>query len=162
MSEAVWMPRVAGFVAPYGATATGLTSSMYRLIARQAQPDPNLIAVHSAKSAMGKLLKLERNWDGLGSEKPREMAVSRTFTMLPWLIEIAERSGGWEVPHFSANENGEVTLEWWSDSRKLTVFIGVTSAEYLFSWGEHIENDMEDGALTEASFPRLWSRLFLR
>jgi hypothetical protein len=48
-------------------------------------------------------------------------------------------------PHVSASPNGEVVLEWWSVVRKLTVYVGEDSRDYVQVWGPDIDRNMNDG-----------------
>lgn len=54
----------------------------------------------------------------------------------------------WQEPHVGVNERGQVTLEWWKDTRSLTVYIrSEDRVDYLKAWGTDIEAEMEDGEL---------------
>lgn len=58
----------------------------------------------------------------------------------------------WHDPNISGNERGEVVLEWWWQSRSLTVFVGDRGAvRYLKAWGANIESEREDGELNRIS-----------
>ena len=55
----------------------------------------------------------------------------------------------WAEPHIGSNERGQVTLEWWQDTRTLTLFVrSEEQVDYLKAWGSHIENEMEDGEVS--------------
>jgi hypothetical protein len=52
-------------------------------------------------------------------------------------------------PLVSVDHRGYITLEWWHNSRSLTVYINSDNAiEYLKVWGTDITSDMEDGSVT--------------
>ncbi len=66
----------------------------------------------------------------------------------------------WIEPNVTASEEGEVVFEWWHGSKKLTVYIGNQSAEYLKVWGTDINSAMADGDANPISTCRsLWEWL---
>ncbi len=44
-----------------------------------------------------------------------------------------------------ADAEGEVVFEWWHGNKKLTVYIGDDSAEYVQVWGTDRHSEMSDG-----------------
>ena len=151
------------------------TASVYSLPAfvRQianrtaAAKDPLLYELHQHLDALG---QFNDNWDGQGSVAPDAEAIgkARAFLEDVFFQTLAEaayepedrESAGWQRPHISASEEGEVVLEWWNGDRKLTVYIGADQASFIKSWGPHVVNDMEDGGLSHDGFAALWSWLF--
>lgn len=66
----------------------------------------------------------------------------------------------WEKPLVNSNDEGEIVLEWWQDTRKITVYIGENEVVFLKIWGPNIENEMQDGVLTNAeTVSALWNWL---
>ena len=51
----------------------------------------------------------------------------------------------WIEPHMTANSDGEIVIEWWHGVRKLTVYIGNQSAEYVKVWGKSADSLITDG-----------------
>ncbi|WP_060117136.1 hypothetical protein [Burkholderia ubonensis] len=123
------------------------------------QHDPIVLAVQTAKHEIERLEELGENWDGYGSAKPDRDAIKRAIGLLPNFIRAAEKTGGWKLPHVSANETGEILLEWWKAEKKLTLFVRADGIDYLRAWGADIEHEMTDGELSEEAFPGLWSWL---
>lgn len=97
------------------------------------------------------------NWDGNGSARADERAISRAVAMSEEFIAQAfDANLEWTVPHVGLNEAGEVSFEWWNGSKKLTLYVGPTSIHYVSSWGPHIEEEMDAGELSEHGFVSKW------
>lgn len=62
----------------------------------------------------------------------------------------------WREPHVSLDGEA-VILEWWCGAKKLTVYVQERSAEYVKVWGANIQDEMEEGELTE--YLSLWTWL---
>jgi hypothetical protein len=141
-------------------TATGLSASLYqRRFAKAVQQDPYVLATQPTKLALERLRLLVADWDGFESEQPNHDAISLAIQSLPDLVRGAEKVAEWSLPHVSANEDGEVIMEWWLGHKKLTIFVGPTKMDYLFTWGDRIDQDMVDGEFLTEAFPALWAQL---
>ncbi|MBP0631977.1 hypothetical protein [Cupriavidus sp. AcVe19-1a] len=141
------------------ATAGGSPASILRLVWSKTHYDPAPFALQPAKRALDSLRALDDNWDGFGSDKPKESAISAALGLLPELYSTAERLGGWSLPDISANEDGEVVFEWRSGRKKLALFIRDDAIDFLQAWGTHVEHDMSDGTLDTNDFADLWTWL---
>lgn len=115
--------------------------------------DPLIYELHQR---LDRLESLKDNWDGYGSMSPNKSAVEQARQFL----EEIRRNAGWQAPHISASEAGEIVFEWWSGDRKLTIYIGAESLAYVKSWGPNLEDEMEDGPLTGDEFLHQWAWLF--
>jgi hypothetical protein len=104
------------------------------------------------------LENLKADWDLRGSAPPSQEAVSAAREWLPPLIEAATLSGfPWRAPHMSVSEGGEVTFEWWSGDRKVTLYFSEGAPEFVKVWGPHIFDQMESGdILSSDSFLAIW------
>ena len=93
---------------------------------------------------------LKTNWDGNGSLAPKPAMLQYAREFLGILTGAAVASGlGVTNPLVSVDHRGYITLEWWHNSRSLTVYIaGNNAIEYLKAWGTNITSDMEDGSIT--------------
>jgi hypothetical protein len=60
--------------------------------------------------------------------------------------EILISSQGWLNPNITASADGEVVLEWRQGAKRLTIYIGNQSAEYVKSWGPDMTTEMADGS----------------
>jgi hypothetical protein len=109
------------------------------------------------------LESLKADWDSRGGPPPAQGSVSAARQWLQPLRVAAELSGSeWHSPHMSVSEMGEVTLEWWHQNRKITLYFGegVAAPEYVRVWGPHIFDQMESGKLFSSdSFSEMWSWL---
>ncbi len=95
------------------------------------------------------LENMSDNWDGYGSPAPSPSLIAEAREVLALLHAGAlARRLRWEEPHVGVNERGQITLEWWNDTRSLIVFIrSEDRMDYLKAWGKDIEGEMEDGEL---------------
>lgn len=109
------------------------------------------------REAFAALENLPENWDGRGSVAPSPQTVAAAREALALLHAGALARGvPWREPHVSADERGQVTLEWWAGAgagtRTLTVFVRPGGrVDYLKAWGPDIESEMEDGELSRLS-----------
>jgi hypothetical protein len=93
---------------------------------------------------------LQANWDGNGSPAPKPATLVNAREFLGMLTGAAVAGGlPFNNPLVSVDHRGYITLEWWHNSRSLTVYINSDNAiEYLKVWGTDITSDMEDGSVT--------------
>ncbi|WP_216920626.1 hypothetical protein [Synechococcus sp. CCAP 1479/9] len=80
-----------------------------------------------------------------------------------WLSEvnflISEVRLPWVEPLVNYVDQ-EVSLEWWSANKKLTIYFSDTAIEFIRVWGPDIKNEMEDGEVVNPfSFVALWQWL---
>lgn len=96
------------------------------------------------------LEKLAPDWDGYGSLPPTPSMISAAREVLALFQASALARGmSWVHPHVGCNERGEITLEWWIDTRTLTVYVRSDERiDYLMSWGSNIETEMEEGEIS--------------
>ena len=72
-------------------------------------------------------------------------------------LEVADSGRSWIRPNVIADANGDVVFEWWYGKKKLTVYIGDESAEYVKVWGTDIHSEMSEGDAEAISTCRaLW------
>lgn len=160
MTMVAWSQGAGVFFNPGSSNAMGVSPKKYlKDTSRGPGHDPIVLAVQTSKREIERLSQLGEDWDGYGSAKPRAEAIRRAVGSLPDFIASAEKTGGWFLPHASANEDGEVLLEWWKGEKKLTLFVKPDAIDYLRTWGASIEHEMEDGELSSDVFPTLWAWL---
>lgn len=113
--------------------------------------------------AILRLRERPENWDGYGSAAPTPEAISRAVALADVIKQrcIDASRSSWRTPFVGSTETGEVSFEWWSGQRKLTIFVGAETSSYLKSWGLDLESEMEDGPLLEDSILELWEWLHL-
>lgn len=71
------------------------------------------------------------NWDGHGSAKPKSKSIDNALKWGKYIYSlIAETNGDWRRPFISADEEGDVVLEWWYQDRKLTLDITKTDVSF--------------------------------
>jgi hypothetical protein len=149
-------------LAPFVGTpsARPLDSSATRVL-RNEDSDVSLIALTALRSRLSNLEQLPPNWDGYGSEKPNVAAVNSARGSLTGLFRAAALTDyGWSDPHVSANESGDVVLEWWQGAKKITLYVTPTEARFVLVWGEDMDTEMDEGPLsTRFDFKRIWDWL---
>ena len=80
-----------------------------------------------------------------------------------WILEskkVADSGKSWwDFPLVNICED-EVVFEWWYNSKKITVYISPSGADFIKVWGSNIHNEMEDGeAVTSDQINSLWKWL---
>ncbi len=101
---------------------------------------PNLTKLYN-------LLTLSDGWDGYDGCAPTYDIVEYAQHWLFLLYrEITTSGNKWCDPAITASSEGEVVFEWWQEPKKLTIYVGNQSAEYVKVWGPDINTDMEDGS----------------
>ena len=123
----------------------------------RAAKEPTLLALHDQ---LDRIALLPDDWDGHGSVRPHSSAIDNARQFLEDAYRQSEAAEGWQIPHISSSEDGEIVFEWWHGNRKLTVYAGPQELTYLKSWGPHVVNDMDDGALPDDGISSLWTWLF--
>lgn len=102
----------------------------------------------------------KENWDGYGSAAPNEQAVMRAVGIISsFYTEAIQRRTGWVNPFVGLSERGDVVFEWWNDQKKLSLYVGPDTTDYVSSWGPHIEEQMDAGAADSSRFGDLWTWL---
>jgi hypothetical protein len=148
---------------PYMGTGSVSQSNTAALILRNEDFDVSPLALAHVKARLEALKRLPANWDGHGSDKPDAGAIELTISVLPEFFRgAAQTDYGWSNPHVSANESGGIVLEWWTDARKLTVYVAWTDISYIRVWGDDVETEMDEGTLTadlRQEFESVWSWL---
>lgn len=96
------------------------------------------------------LQHLEAGWNGYDVAAPKIEAIHDATEWIKQMYGEVMRSGlAWRKPHVAADENGDVTFEWWNGDRGFTVYVSADgSVSYLKDWGLDMVNDMEDGPVS--------------
>ena len=104
------------------------------------------------------LLTLKAGWNGYDSLAPdRDAVVHAENWIVRLYLEAAELGRPWIKPNVIADAEGEVVFEWWYGKKKLTVYIGDESAEYIQVRGPDRHSEMSDGDAEPISVCRsLW------
>ncbi len=105
-----------------------------------------------------RLRRLSSGWNGYDVKAPDFGAVENAVTWIKDMYEDALKTGkGWRKPHVTADENGDVTFEWWNGGKGLTVYVSEQEASYITDYGSAIVHEMEDGpASTSEERQGLW------
>lgn len=100
----------------------------------------------------------ETGWNGYDADPPLPAAVDYAETWVKALYnDVITMGAEWATPNVTAGAFGEVVLEWWSGSRKLTVYLEDGAAEYVKVWGPNITSEMSEGNAKPARARRtLW------
>ena len=100
----------------------------------------------------------EGNWNGYGAPTPDEEAVEHAVGWVRALYtDTSDQGLPWLEPNVTASADGEVVVEWWHGGKKLTVYVGDGSTEYVQVWGVDVDQEMAEGtADTRDARRRLW------
>ena len=115
-------------------------------------------ALKETLARLKNLLILDAGWNGYDALAPNPDAVLHAENWIGRLFqEIADSGRSWIRPNVIADANGDVVFEWWRGKKKLTVYIGDESAEYVKIWGTDIHSEMSEGDAEAISTCRaLW------
>jgi hypothetical protein len=80
-----------------------------------------------------------KNWKTYGGSV---LSLKTIEHALLWFQPITEK------PHVTVSQEGAIVLEWWNETKKLTIYIDENSIDYLKSWDEDSHIKMEDGLIT--------------
>lgn len=119
-----------------------------------AEPSPEV-------AKLDQLARRVVGWDGHGSPAPSRAAIRFAKAWLDQLKAVTEKCGRpWTRPLINSSAESEITFEWWSETRKLTVYFTDSGAEYVRVWGSDIDDQMDSGDLTTSDeFRDLWNWL---
>ena len=104
------------------------------------------------------LLSLGENWNSYQALAPDPNAVAHAEIWIVSLFQTVMDMGlFWIKPSVTASSEGEVVFEWWYGKRKLTIYVGVQSIDYVQVWGTDINAKITDGDIESISDCRsLW------
>lgn len=54
----------------------------------------------------------------------------------------------WYAPLLNISFDNEIVLEWWNQSKKITIYVSEEVIDYIKVWGADIDNQMEDGSIS--------------
>lgn len=114
-----------------------------------------------SQQRLNTLRSMDVDWDGYGSAKPNPDAIANAEARLPELYRLSTIEGVWREPHISSSEEGDITFEWWSGPRKITMYFAPTSMELYRVWGPNIDTEMAHVDLQSLdAFPEVWAWLY--
>ena len=126
------------------------------------QPAPrqaSKLFTSSTRQALQALGLRGPNWDGAGSPPPNPQAIGNASARVVELFEVAT-AAKWKAPFVSADEQGDVSFEWWEGPRKITLYFGDQTIEMLLVWGKNVETEMQHSELDDVSdFASAWAWL---
>jgi hypothetical protein len=106
------------------------------------------------------LAQREDNWDGYDSKKPTELTLVHAKHLIEeFLDSIVFEGYSWLTPFISSDEDGNVTIEWSEEKRRLHIQIGENEAEYIQVWGVNIDTEMHVDFLSRDDYLTLWEWL---
>src|SRR6266851_3860845 len=107
------------------------------------------------------LLSWGPNWNSYNALAPNPNAVAHAESWIVSLFQTILNVGlPWIKPNTTASPEGEVAFEWRNGEKKLTVYVGDGSADYMQVWGTDIHAKISDGdAEPINNFLQLWGWL---
>lgn len=90
------------------------------------------------------------NWDGADALAVPSAAAARATALIDKIYSTSSQLNiDWIDPNVTASPHGEVVLEWWNNEKKLTIYVNEKLSEYVKVWGPDIDEEMEDGVLSD-------------
>ena len=106
------------------------------------------------------LTQREDNWDGYDSKKPTQSTLDHAMDIIEEFFDSITSEGySWLRPFISSDEDGNVTVEWSEEKRRLHIQIGENEAEYIQVWGVNIDTEMHVDFLSRDDYLTLWEWL---
>ena len=112
-----------------------------------------------AEQAVVNLLTWQEGWDGYDAPKPEPESVAAAYE---WVRSLYRDVSNvlWIEPRVSADDDGEVSFEWWKGRKKLTVYVFAETIEYIKVEKTETSPKMEDGSIDSPIKRReLWNWL---
>lgn len=109
---------------------------------RASQGKPIHVTLAEIEQLPQAIRKANLEWETI---EPATLTAARSFILRFWFV-VNKQLGNWRSPHVASDGNGEVTFEWWCDTRSLTCIVNPDqTVSYLTSWGLHMWDEMEEG-----------------
>lgn len=107
------------------------------------------------------VLTWDDGWNGYDARAPKyDAVINADKWIVQFFLEVGNWGKNWIRPNVSASGDGEVVFGWRVGAKRLTIYIGEQSAEYVKAWGPDMINDMDDGEADLASTRQsLWKWL---
>lgn len=123
-----------------------------------------LIRIHLGKTLLeiAGLLNWDTGWNGYDALKPEPAIVRYAIHwFMHFFLEVASLE--WVEPNITCGSDGEVVFEWWFNQRKLTIYVGEESIDYVQVWGTDVNAKITDGSIESINDYRpLWTWLMSR
>lgn len=123
------------------------------------------VVLNESLEALEKMKNLSENWDGYGSFKPDALSIKCAKDFLLELYGFCVHMNKlFLVPNITADENGNICLEWWANKkingfrRKITIYARPINIIYIKSPSDKI-SEMEDGYIWELN-EDMYNKLF--
>lgn len=105
------------------------------------------------------LLTWAEGWDGYDTPKPNPASVREARSWAEGLYRDVSRQL-WIKPRVSADEDGDVSFEWWKGQKKITIYISPEAVDYIKVEKAGPSLEMEDGSIkTSEERLALWNWL---
>ena len=104
--------------------------------------------IRDTLTALHNLLSWGANWNSYDALPPDPRAVMKAENVIIALSQTIELLGlFWMTPNVSASPDGEVVFEWRYGKKKLTIYVGDQSMDYVQVWGADIRSKITDGEI---------------
>lgn len=104
--------------------------------------------IRDTLNRLHKLLSWEANWNSYDALPPDPRAIMKAESVIVDLSQLIEHLGlFWMIPNVSASPEGEVVFEWRYGKKKLTIYVGGPSTDYVQVWGVDIHSRITDGEI---------------
>ena len=99
---------------------------------------------------------LEKDYESFGSNYPKTIEMGEKLIDMLHSVALTNNLW-WYVPLLNISGDNEIVLEWWNQSKKITIYVSEESIDYIKVWGADMDNEMEDGSISlEDDLTHLW------
>ncbi len=99
---------------------------------------------------------LEKDYESFGSNYPKTIETGEKLIDMLHSVALTNNLW-WYVPLLNISCDNEIVLEWWNQSKKITIYVSEESIDYIKVWGADMDNEMEDGSISlEDDLTHLW------
>lgn len=141
---------------------TPSATEMGSLLKKISKPEPetfiadNELQIYSVIQKIRSLKSWGENWDGAGAAAINQISIASAVALIRNLYVVARQIDiEWLEPNVTASPHGEVVLEWWNYTKKLTVYVNEDQLDFIKVWGPDIDHEMEDGQVSEENSKHL-------
>jgi len=99
---------------------------------------------------------LEKDYESFCSNYPQTVETAQKLIDLLHSVALTN-NWWWYVPLLNISCDNEIVLEWWNQSKKITIYVSEELIDYIKVWGADMDNEMEDGSISlEEDLTHLW------
>ena len=122
--------------------------------------------LHNILTRLDDISNRTYDWDGNMSDAINEQSLLRARTIIPEILMSIMSQHRWVEPYISSDEEGDITVRWSINSKRLYIIISEDEIIYLMVSGKHINAEMTEGRVirnntteVKLEYNKLWKWL---